>query len=117
MLSEKVELEFLEKLKDENLQKKLTACKSPEEALKVVEAEGFIVDLDDFIASMQKLNNYIKPLTSDELSDSDLEYVAGGRSSQQTYKNTLIGVGTGAAVAGATAAVYVAVSAAAGAAA
>ena len=117
MLSEKVELEFLKKLEDENLRKKLTVCKNPEEALRVVAAEGFDVGLEDFVDSMRKLNNYVKPLSSTELSDSDLEYVAGGRSSQQTYKNTLIGVGTGAAVAGATAAVYVAVSAAAGAAA
>lgn len=116
MLPEQVEVAFLKKLEAEGLQKRLAACASPEEALEVVRAEGFDVPLQDFVESMQKLNSYVRPLASGgELSDNDLEYVAGGRSSDQTYKNTVIGVGTGAAVTGATVAVYAAVSAAAGA--
>ena len=103
MLSEKVELDFLKKLKDEKLQKKLAASKSPEEALKIVKAEGFDIGLKDFKDSMQKLNGYLKP-KSGELSDSDLEYVAGGRSSQRSYENSMLGIGTGAAVVGAAAA-------------
>ena len=81
MLSEKVELEFLKKLKDKNFQAKLSAAKSPEDALKVVKAEGFNVGLQDFKDSMQKLSDYLKS-KSGELSDSDLESVAGGRGSR-----------------------------------
>ena len=103
MLPEKVELEFLKKLQDEELQKKLAAAKNPQEALAVVKAEGFDVGLEDFKESMQKLSNYIKPKAG-ELSDSDLEYVAGGRSSQQSYENAMTGIGTTAAVVGAAAA-------------
>ena len=102
MLSEKVELDFLKKLKDQTLQKKMSSCKSPEEALKVVKAEGFDVGLKDFTESMQKLNRYLKP-KSGELSDTDLESVAGGRGSQQSFENAMTGISTGVAVASAAA--------------
>ena len=77
MLSEIVELEFLKKFEDKTLRVKLAACKSPEEALAVVKAEGFDIGLQDFKESMRKLNAYFNP-KSGELSDSDLESVAGG---------------------------------------
>ena len=50
-------------------------CTGP---LEVVNAEGFDVGLQDFKDSMQKLNGYFNP-KSGELSDSDLERVAGGK--------------------------------------
>ena len=103
MLPEKVELEFLKKLQDEKLQKKLATAKNPQEAHEIVKAEGFDVGLEDFKESMQKLSNTIKP-KSGELSDSDLEYVAGGRGSQQSYDNAMTAIGTTATVVGATAA-------------
>jgi len=77
MVSEKVQSAFLERFRDEKLQKRLAAAKNPREALEVVKAEGFDVGLEDFKESMQRLSDYLNPKQG-ELSDSDLEHVAGG---------------------------------------
>ena len=62
---------FLEKVKsDTELQEKLKAAASPEAAIEIAKEAGFLITAED-IQSM--------PLSNEELSDSELEGVAGGR--------------------------------------
>ncbi|WP_459910753.1 Nif11-like leader peptide family RiPP precursor [Desulfotomaculum defluvii] len=75
---------FVEKLgKDEALQDKLKACKSPEEAFEVAKGTVEGLSFDDFTATMKKLSESISK-TPGELSDTDLEQVAGGWSDSDT---------------------------------
>ncbi len=75
---------FLEKLaKDEALQEKLKACKSPEEAFEVAKGTVDGLSFDDFTATMKKVNEAFTK-GNGELSDDDLEQVAGGWSDDNT---------------------------------
>lgn len=75
---------FIEKLgQDEALQDKLKACKSPEEAFAVAKGAVDGLNLDDFISTMKKMNESLTQ-SKGELSDADLEQVAGGWSDSET---------------------------------
>ena len=102
--------EFIEKMsKDEAIAKKMEGCKSPEEAHEVAKEAGLTDDIETFKTVMTTLNKQIKG----ELSDSELNEVAGGLSDEAVMGISAaatvgtIGVGVG---------VYAVVSAAAGAA-
>ena len=67
--------EFIEKMsKDEILAKKMSECKSPEEAYEIAKEVGLTDDIDSFKAVMTEFNKQIKG----ELSDDELQNVAGG---------------------------------------
>lgn len=70
--------------KDEGLQKKLQACKSPEEAFEVAKSAVSRLNYEDFTATMKKVNEAVANTKSGELSDDDLEKVAGGWSDGDT---------------------------------
>ena len=66
---------FLEKLKaDTSLQEKLKAAASPEAAIEIAKAEGFLISAED-IQSMQ----------SESVNDEELEGAAGGICRQQDW--------------------------------
>ncbi|MGN0649298.1 MAG: Nif11-like leader peptide family RiPP precursor [Oscillospiraceae bacterium] len=67
--------EFIEKMsKDEALAKKLSECKAPEEAYEVAKEAGLTDDFEAFKTIMTAVNKRIKG----ELSDDELDDVAGG---------------------------------------
>lgn len=69
--------EFIEKMaSDEAFAKKLEGCKSPEEAYEVAKEAGLTDDIESFKAVMTAVNTQIKG----ELSDDELDNVAGGMS-------------------------------------
>ncbi|MGN0649300.1 MAG: Nif11-like leader peptide family RiPP precursor [Oscillospiraceae bacterium] len=69
--------EFIEKMaSDEALAKKLEGCKSPEEAYEVAKEAGLTDDIETFKGIMTAVNKQLKG----ELSDDELENVAGGMS-------------------------------------
>jgi hypothetical protein len=72
--------EFIVKMTSENekLIAKLQTVKAPEEAYAVAQAEGLADSFEDFVAGMTKFHESIK-----DLSDSDIEMVAGGASSEE----------------------------------
>ena len=86
-MDESIERKFVAQLvSDENLQTRLSACKTQEEAYNVVKAEGYDVEFSDFVDGMDRLNDFVQKVkqiseSTEELSESDLEIVAGGRSS------------------------------------
>ncbi|MGN0648811.1 MAG: Nif11-like leader peptide family RiPP precursor [Oscillospiraceae bacterium] len=70
--------EFIEKMsKDETLAKKMEGCKSPEEAFEAAKEAGLTDDIDSFKAVMTAVNKR----ANGELSDEELENIAGGMSS------------------------------------
>ncbi|MGN0649299.1 MAG: Nif11-like leader peptide family RiPP precursor [Oscillospiraceae bacterium] len=72
--------EFIEKKsKDEVVTKKMESCKSPEEAYEVAKEAGLTDDFETFKAVMTAVNKRIKG----ELSDDELDYVAGGMSEEE----------------------------------
>lgn len=80
---------FLERLEnEEELQKKLQDCKSPEEAFAVAKDAVSELDKNEFFETMKKINDSVAKNESGELSDSDLEQVAGGLN--QGDRDTLI---------------------------
>lgn len=94
---------FIEKLgQDEALQNNLKACKSPEEAFDVAKAAVSGLNFDEFVSTMKKLNESITK-SKGELSDDDLEQVAGGWSDDNTV--AVITATIGAAAPAASAAV------------
>ncbi|WP_347489114.1 Nif11-like leader peptide family RiPP precursor [Desulfoscipio sp. XC116] len=94
---------FIEKLgKDEALQNKLKACKSPEEAFEVAKGAVDGLSFDEFTSTMKKLNESITK-NKGELSDDDLEQVAGGWSDDNTV--TVVTATIGAAGPAAAAAI------------
>lgn len=86
-MKEEIKL-FLQKVaEDEELQKKLAACKSPEEAYAFASSvqEGFT--FEEFVETMTKLHN---AMTQDvELTDEDLAKAAGGMSSAEAATATI----------------------------
>lgn len=99
--------QFLTKLAaDEALQEALKGAKSPEEAFAIAQGAVAGLDFGEFTQTM----NMVKQLTakgdSSELSDDDLDLVAGGWSSEDTNLTISIVSGViGAASAAATAAI------------
>ncbi|MGN0648817.1 MAG: Nif11-like leader peptide family RiPP precursor [Oscillospiraceae bacterium] len=92
--------EFFKKMaEDEALAKKLSECKSPEEAFEVAKGAGLTDDIETFKAVMTAVNKRVKG----ELSDDELESVAGGMNSAEgemlTTLITMVVVGGGAAAA------------------
>ena len=78
-MTKELENKFLKQLTTDNkLQDALAKAKSPEEAHKVVVKAGFDVKLDEFKNAMKQLNAAVNQ-KSGELSENDLEKVAGGR--------------------------------------
>ncbi|HBV99325.1 MAG: hypothetical protein JL50_06290 [Peptococcaceae bacterium BICA1-7] len=74
---------FLDKLvQDEELQNRLVAAKSPEEAYDVARGAVDGLLLDDFISGMKKLHEVLTK-SKDELTDADLSQVAGGLSKEE----------------------------------
>lgn len=72
--------EFVEKAaKDEELAKKMKACKKPEEAYEVAKEAGVTDDYDAFTKYMTELNEKL----SQELSEDELENAAGGLSDSE----------------------------------
>ena len=67
--------EFFEKMaSDEALAKKMSECKAPEEAYEVAKEAGLTDNIETFQAVMTAVNKQIKG----ELSDDELDNVAGG---------------------------------------
>ena len=87
-MDERIQQKFVKQLfSDENLQTKLSKCKTQEEAFNIVKAEGYDVEFAEFTDSMDRLNDIVKKVkqisdNKEELSESDLEMVAGGRSGE-----------------------------------
>lgn len=68
--------EFVKKMeKDEELCQKMRGCEKPEEAYELAKTAGVTDDLDVFTKVMKQLNER----ASQELSDEELENVAGGK--------------------------------------
>ncbi|MGN0649302.1 MAG: Nif11-like leader peptide family RiPP precursor [Oscillospiraceae bacterium] len=69
--------EFIKKMtNDEALSKKMSECKAPEEAYEVAKEAGLTDDIESFKAVMTAVNKQLKG----ELSDDELDNVAGGMS-------------------------------------
>jgi len=65
-------LNFLQKIKeDENFKAKIQETQNSDQFIELAKSEGYDITLDD-------LENVIKENLNDELSDKDLESVAGG---------------------------------------
>ena len=72
--------ELIEKMpKDEALCKKLEACKTPEEAYAAAREAGLSDELEAFTSAMTAVNKQIKG----ELSDAELDSIAGGASAEE----------------------------------
>ena len=79
-MTKDLENKFLEQLStDKKFQEDLGKSKTPEEAHSVVVQAGYNVELAEFSEAMDRLNAFINQ-QSGELSENDLEMVAGGRS-------------------------------------
>lgn len=85
--------------KNEELAKKMGACKKPEEAYEVAKEAGLTDDYDTFTKYMTELNEKL----SQELSDEELENAAGGLDDGQ--KAAIGGAAAGTTVFAATIAV------------
>ncbi|MGN0649303.1 MAG: Nif11-like leader peptide family RiPP precursor [Oscillospiraceae bacterium] len=80
--------EFIEKLTtDEVIAKKMESCKSPEEAYEAAKEAGLTDDIETFKGIMTALNKRIKG----ELSDDELDNVAGG-SSEAAFACTVLAI-------------------------
>ncbi|MGN0648816.1 MAG: Nif11-like leader peptide family RiPP precursor [Oscillospiraceae bacterium] len=88
--------EFIEKFsKDEALARKMSGCKSPEEAYETAKEAGLTDDIETFKAVMTEFNKQVKG----ELSDNELENVAGGMSTAAEVALGVLGYTTAAIVA------------------
>ena len=104
MISTQLEQKFLKQIsEDDQLRTRLEACKSPEQALQVIKKAGYDVSLKDFTSRMTELNDFLKE-NKGELTDNDLQNVAGGRGDAglQVLTSTMAAGIIGAAAAGAT---------------
>ncbi|MGN0648820.1 MAG: Nif11-like leader peptide family RiPP precursor [Oscillospiraceae bacterium] len=97
--------EFIKKMSDdEALAKKMEGCKSPEEAFETAKAAGLTDDFESFKAVMTAVNKMV----NGELSDDELDEVAGGMSKTT---EAVIGIAGGIALSAGTAAAFLAASA------
>ncbi|MGN0648819.1 MAG: Nif11-like leader peptide family RiPP precursor [Oscillospiraceae bacterium] len=80
--------DFINKMaEDEALSKKLSECKSPEEAYETAKAAGLTDDFESFKAVMTAVNKRV----NGELSDDELEAVAGGTCSPEFQRKYALG--------------------------
>ena len=80
-MDSQLQQKFIKQLaSDKALQDDLSKCGTPEAALDVVKKFGYNVDLNDFKSSMAKLDAFVTPKKG-QLTENDLEMVAGGRMS------------------------------------
>lgn len=85
--------EFIKKLNDPEIVKKMEAAKTPEEAYAVAKSYGLKDSIENFSAEMIKLKAAVG-----ELNDNDLEAVAGGRvSTSEAAEITVAAATAGAA--------------------
>ena len=89
---------FVKMTRDEALCKKLGACKTPEEAYAIARETGLTDDFETFTSVMTAVNKQIKG----ELSDDELENIAGGFSEAEGVGVILLG-GAGVAMVAAAA--------------
>ena len=82
--------DFIATLKDESLAKKMSEAKSPKEAYAIAKANGVTDSFDEFANEMKKLKN------AGELSEDDLESVAGGASTTEIISAVSTTVGAAA---------------------
>ncbi|MDD4565935.1 MAG: hypothetical protein PHE79_10745 [Eubacteriales bacterium] len=78
-------IEFISKFNEEEVIQKMQSVKSPEEAYAVAKDYGVTDSLEEFVEEMTRFKTAI-----DELSEEDLEAVAGGLS--QKEKDDIISV-------------------------
>lgn len=79
--------QFLEILsKDETLQEQMKNCKSPEEAFSVAGAVAGELEEKEFYDIMTKIRELAEKRQSGELSDDDLDLVAGGFATPETME-------------------------------
>ncbi len=92
--------EFIKKLdgSDADLLKKMEGCKSDTEAYEVAKSAGVTDSAEVFKAAMSELKNAVG-----ELSEDDLENVAGGASSSEIASAVTASVGAAATAASAAA--------------
>ena len=107
-MTKELQSKFLKQITtDKKLQDDLAQSKTPEEAHKVVVKAGYNIKLDEFKVAMGQLNAAVNQ-QSGELSENDLEMVAGGRSDGATNDvvavTSIVGASAGVVAAGATAA-------------
>lgn len=88
----------MELVKDEEILKKMTEAKTPEECYDVVK-DRINISFEDFQSSMSVALAYLQESESGELSEDDLDAVAGGKSTAQVIGDVSGVVGGVAAVA------------------
>lgn len=88
---------FMKKLmSDEELQKKMQACKSPEEAYAIASSVQGGFTFEEFVEAMTKTNSALSQ--DEELSDEDLAMAAGGNGIEEfidEHRTSISYVGTG----------------------
>ncbi|MGN0648818.1 MAG: Nif11-like leader peptide family RiPP precursor [Oscillospiraceae bacterium] len=87
--------EFIKKMaEDETLANKMSECKSPEEAYETAKEAGLTDDIEKFKTIMTAVNKQVKG----ELSDDELESVAGGADAEDIAGYIYIGFSAAALV-------------------
>jgi hypothetical protein len=87
--------EFISKFNDEEVIQRMTSVKTPEEAHAVAKEYGVTDSLEEFVEEMTKFKTAI-----DELSEEDLEAVAGGLSPEAIITIATATAATAGAVSG-----------------
>jgi hypothetical protein len=93
---------IMELAEDEELLQKMATAASPEECYELVKDRIEGVSFEEFTASMSVAAAYAKESQSGELSEDDLDMVAGGKS-EKTKTAIAVGAATGGTVASAAA--------------
>lgn len=93
---------YLTKLsEDQEFQTKMQNAKTPEEALAVVKSYGFEFEEEEFKSLMMRLMVSIKQSRGEELTDEELDAVAGGGMSAGEVGGTIVFVTGGVVLASA----------------
>lgn len=90
--------DFITKLNNADLVKKMSDAKSPKEAYDIAKANGLSDGYDAFVKEMEKLK-----ADTGELSDDDLQAVAGGASTTEIVSAVSTTAGSAATAASAAA--------------
>ena len=95
---------YLTKLaEDKGLQAKMQAAKTPEDALAAVRKAGFDFDAQEFKDLMIMLTASVKQAKGEELTDEELDAVAGGRLFPVVVARSIIGAAADGVAAAASA--------------
>jgi len=86
---------IMELAEDEELLQKMATAASPEECYELVKDRIEGVSFEEFTASMSVAAAYAKESQSGELSEDDLDMVAGGKESSNVSTATGIGICAG----------------------